>query len=768
MQPVYLDLHIHTYPDANKPTSGYDVALLVKKIKEYNGNEPFLISFTDHNTINKEAYLAAKAVGVNLLLGAELHIKNHDDVNAFHCHIYFNLDVTEGNIDMLNKLLDDLYPVKLPEKIADNIPNIQDVINAFDPYEFMLLPHAGQKHGQFNYSLHKGEQVDDAISRSIYYNQFDGFTARENKGLEKTIDYFQKLGIAEFVNLLTCSDNYDPSHYPEPKASEASPFVPTWMMAEPTYDGVRLSLSESSRLFYQKEKPQMQCEHIGRVALNDDTIDIDVELSEGLNVVIGGSSSGKTLFVDSLNRYFTGELNTSVYDDKYHVHKIEVRNPSEIHPYYISQNFIAEVVNKNETRSIDEIAILKKAFPCDDNVKRQNTKALTELKRIVDEMMICVEHLDQIERLLKDIPHPGKLVTSNKVQKNIFAPLLPKHEEVDKCDYSQEDYNTNVDQLRSIEKLVNGNPFAGNISNEIEFILGELAKVRAGSELFDKVASIIETHKDEKEEELRLKNGHNQSILRNKEKLWEYLKSYVSYRRKFDAEKTKLMGLNYSCSTKEVKAMGHTLSITNTFKFNESAFLDVLNNALHYRFNRMDDVQPENMYKTLFRQRNPKIISYEQLGQYICDWFKKQDNNTYKIVSSRGVDFYEMSPGWKSAILLDLILGYDGSNAPIIIDQPEDNLAVKYINEDLVKTIKGMKFKKQVILVSHNATIPMMADAQTIVLCKNDGRKIKIRSASLEGEIGGKKVLDLIADQTDGGKASIKKRVKKYNLKKFN
>jgi len=29
-------------------------------------------------------------------------------------------------------------------------------------------------------------------------------------------------------------------------------------------------------------------------------------------------------------------------------------------------------------------------------------------------------------------------------------------------------------------------------------------------------------------------------------------------------------------------------------------------------------------------------------------------------------------------------------------------------------------------------------------------------------------VLDLIADQTDGGKASIKKRVKKYNLKKFN
>ena len=93
---------------------------------------------------------------------------------------------------------------------------------------------------------------------------------------------------------------------------------------------------------------------------------------------------------------------------------------------------------------------------------------------------------------------------------------------------------------------------------------------------------------------------------------------------------------------------------------------------------------------------------------------------------------------------------------------------MKYINEALVQTIKKVKYRKQVILVSHNATIPMMADAQTIVLCKNDGKKITIRSASLEGRIGKEKVLDLIADQTDGGKASIKKRVKKYNLKKFN
>jgi predicted ATP-dependent endonuclease of OLD family len=69
-------------------------------------------------------------------------------------------------------------------------------------------------------------------------------------------------------------------------------------------------------------------------------------------------------------------------------------------------------------------------------------------------------------------------------------------------------------------------------------------------------------------------------------------------------------------------------------------------------------------------------------------------------------------------VLLDLILGYEKDIAPLIIDQPEDNLATSYINRGLIKAIKKIKSKKQVILVSHNATIPMLGDAQNICRCK--------------------------------------------------
>jgi len=114
-----------------------------------------------------------------------------------------------------------------------------------------------------------------------------------------------------------------------------------------------------------------------------------------------------------------------------------------------------------------------------------------------------------------------------------------------------------------------------------------------------------------------------------------------------------------------------------------------------------------------------------------------------------------------------LIINFEDDDAPLIIDQPEDNLATSYINGDLVKSIKNNKRKKQIIFVSHNATIPMSGDAQNLILCENIGGKITIRSSPLEGKIDDKNAVDYVAKITDGGKSSVKKRFKKYDLKQF-
>ena len=213
--------------------------------------------------------------------------------------------------------------------------------------------------------------------------------------------------------------------------------------------------------------------------------------------------------------------------------------------------------------------------------------------------------------------------------------------------------------------------------------------------------------------------------------------------------------------------MGHKLSIEYTFKLNRSIFLETINQFLkrEHKIDTLDELKPCELYLENYKDR-PKVDSYEDFKSKIYIQFVNMNKRKYKIVTKDGKDFDSLSAGWKTSILLDLILGYDRDSAPLIIDQPEDNLANSYINKGLIESIKKIKNHKQIIIVSHNATIPMLGDAQNIILCKNDG-KIKILSNSLEGKIDGKSVVDHIATITDGGKTSIRKRVKKYNMKKF-
>ncbi len=215
-------------------------------------------------------------------------------------------------------------------------------------------------------------------------------------------------------------------------------------------------------------------------------------------------------------------------------------------------------------------------------------------------------------------------------------------------------------------------------------------------------------------------------------------------------------------NSKNVESMGHHLFIQNRFLLSKKKILDTFNFFLKSPVTTFEAITPSSIFKCNYKQR-PKVDGYDGFINKVCEKLYEENKTTYKITTKEGRDFDSLSAGWKTSVLLDLVFGYIEDIAPVIIDQPEDNLATTYINEGLVKAIKQVKSRKQIILVSHNATIPMMADAQTIIYCNNDGGVIKIQSAPLEGHIEEIPVLDWIANITDGGKPSIKKRVKKYN-----
>lgn len=145
---------------------------------------------------------------------------------------------------------------------------------------------------------------------------------------------------------------------------------------------------------------------------------------------------------------------------------------------------------------------------------------------------------------------------------------------------------------------------------------------------------------------------------------------------------------------------------------------DVVLNVFNYMLKSgkkiicFDDIRPQCLYESSFSKQKPKVQDYKDLIDRVYNEFVAMNKTVYKITTKDSKDFESLSAGWKTSVLWDLILGYDKDIAPIIIDQPEDNLATKYINDGLVEAIKK---NKQIILVSHNATIPMMGDAQQII-----------------------------------------------------
>ena len=78
MKPVFIDLHIHTSDNPNDLNQSYDLDLLKDKIKEIAEGSAYLISLTDHNTVNKPIYLKAVQTFEHILLGVELHVRNYD------------------------------------------------------------------------------------------------------------------------------------------------------------------------------------------------------------------------------------------------------------------------------------------------------------------------------------------------------------------------------------------------------------------------------------------------------------------------------------------------------------------------------------------------------------------------------------------------------------------------------------------------------------------------------------------------------------------
>ncbi len=123
-------------------------------------------------------------------------------------------------------------------------------------------------------------------------------------------------------------------------------------------------------------------------------------------------------------------------------------------------------------------------------------------------------------------------------------------------------------------------------------------------------------------------------------------------------------------------------------------------------------------------------------------------------------DFSRLSLGQKQSVLLALMLSAD-SNRPLIIDQPEDHLDSEFIYQTLVPVLRRAKERRQVIIVTHNANIAVLGDAEQIIVLKAQDDTGRIVS---RGSIDHIATRQFACDILEGSAEAFKRRAAIYGV----
>ena len=189
-------------------------------------------------------------------------------------------------------------------------------------------------------------------------------------------------------------------------------------------------------------------------------------------------------------------------------------------------------------------------------------------------------------------------------------------------------------------------------------------------------------------------------------------------------------------------------------------------------FSFMDGIVDENGMrvfteddKTSFLSKCKENYRYEDFESELSDDLPTITVSK-KITDETGKDtyitrtLYQLSMGQQQSILLAILLQSD-SKKPLLIDQPEDNLDSEFIYKSIVSNLRRIKEHRQVIIVTHNANIAVLGDAELIIPLKSNSSRTMVLN---RGSIDNNNTKVLCCEILEGGKRAFKKRQTIYHI----
>jgi len=318
------------------------------------------------------------------------------------------------------------------------------------------------------------------------------------------------------------------------------------------------------------------------------------------------------------------------------------------------------------------------------------------------------------------------------------------------------------------------------VKAQYEKILRELQKSKIDGEEFIQLRRQIE--------ELRPLRERQAELARNAK---EYLRQRRNLLAQWEDVKTEEFRELERAAKKVNRKLRNRVKVTVTFAGNREPLCQLLRDEVGGRLSEALDVlsQREDLslvdLASTFREGKDALCKKyglspsqaERLAQADPDLVMKIEEldlpstTTVELnVAPEGEDaqwqtLEELSTGQKAtAVLLLLLLE---ANAPLVVDQPEDDLDNRFITDGVVPRMKEEKRRRQFIFATHNANIPVLGDAELIVGLTASGEagqgKAKLPSEHM-GSIDTLLVRELVEEVLEGGKDAFEMRRRKYGF----
>ncbi len=116
-----------------------------------------------------------------------------------------------------------------------------------------------------------------------------------------------------------------------------------------------------------------------------------------------------------------------------------------------------------------------------------------------------------------------------------------------------------------------------------------------------------------------------------------------------------------------------------------------------------------------------------------------------------------LSIGQRCTVVLPILLRHRGD--PLIMDQPEDHLDNAFVASTLVPSLRQRGESDQYIVTTHNANIPVLGEAQRVVVMDSDGERGFARH---QGPLDDPETVDAVTSILEGGAAAFARRARFY------